>query len=49
MSGYTEDAIRYHGVLGEGTAFIEKPFAPDKLGQKVREVLDKYRGARHVE
>ena len=49
MSGYTEDAIRYHGVLGEGTAFIEKPFTPDKLGHKVREVLDKYRGARGVE
>jgi two-component system, cell cycle sensor histidine kinase and response regulator CckA len=49
MSGYTEDAIRYHGVLGERTAFIEKPFAPDKLGQKVREVLDKYRRARGVE
>ncbi|MET0622535.1 MAG: response regulator, partial [Pyrinomonadaceae bacterium] len=42
MSGYTKDAIRHHGVLGEGTSFIEKPFTPNKLGLKVREVLDKY-------
>lgn len=48
MSGYTEDAIHHHGVLEEGTFFIEKPFAPDKLGQKVREVLDKYREASEV-
>lgn len=39
MSGYTEDAIKHHGALGEGTAFIEKPFSPDKLGCKVKEVL----------
>jgi PAS domain S-box-containing protein len=49
MSGYTEDAISHHGVLGEGTAFIEKPFTPDKLGQKVMEVLNKYRGSGSVQ
>lgn len=40
MSGYTDDAIVHHGVLDEGTAFIEKPFTPNALSQKIREVLD---------
>jgi PAS domain S-box-containing protein len=40
MSGYTDDAIIHHGVLDEGTAFIGKPFSPDALARKVREILD---------
>jgi DNA-binding NtrC family response regulator len=40
MSGYTDDAIVHHGVLEEGANFIQKPFAPDALGIKVRKVLD---------
>lgn len=39
MSGYTNDAIVRHGVLNPGTWFIQKPFTPDALGQKVRQVL----------
>lgn len=40
MSAYTEgDAIRI-GILSPGTAFIEKPFSPDELAAKVREVLN---------
>lgn len=40
MSGYTDDVIIHRGVLVEGTAFIQKPFAPDALARKIREVLD---------
>jgi PAS domain S-box-containing protein len=40
MSGYTDNAIVRHGVLEGGTPFLQKPFAPKTLVQKVREVLD---------
>jgi len=40
MSGYTDDAILRHGVLEETAAFMEKPFSPETLARKVREVLD---------
>ena len=39
-SGYTADAIAQNGELGANTAFLEKPFTPDALAQKVRELLD---------
>jgi len=40
ISGYTDDAIVRHGVLETGLAFMYKPFSPDTLARKVREVLD---------
>ncbi len=41
MSGYTADVVAQQGVLDEGIHFIEKPFSPKALADKVREVLDK--------
>ena len=40
LSGYAGDAIVRHGVLDEGVAFLGKPFTPDGLAAKVRQVLD---------
>lgn len=40
MSGYTDDSISNQGVIISETAFIEKPFSPVALSQKVREVLE---------
>ena len=40
MSGYTDNVIAEGGVLEEGLAFLQKPFTPRALAQKVREVLD---------
>ena len=42
-SGYTDEAIARHGVLDPGTDFIQKPFSPDDLARRVREVLDRPR------
>jgi CheY-like chemotaxis protein len=40
MSGYSDDIISTDGVLDTGLAFLQKPFTPAALAQKVREVLD---------
>ena len=39
-SGYADDAIVRHGVLDADVAFIQKPFTPNTLSAKVRQVLD---------
>lgn len=40
MSGYTDTTIVQRGILNPGTSFLQKPFTPDALARKVREVLD---------
>jgi hypothetical protein len=39
-SGYPSDTIVRHGIADATAAFIEKPYLPDELAVKVREVLD---------
>ena len=39
MSGYTDNAIVQYGILNPGLAFIEKPFSPELLAEKLRRVL----------
>jgi PAS domain S-box-containing protein len=39
-SGYTDDAIMRHGVIETNSNFIQKPFTPETLAHKVREILD---------
>jgi CheY-like chemotaxis protein len=40
MSGYTANVIAHHGVLDEGTHFIQKPFSMEELAVKIGEVLE---------
>jgi two-component system cell cycle sensor histidine kinase/response regulator CckA len=39
MSGYTDSEVVRRGVIGRDVAFLQKPFAPDVLAGKVRQVL----------
>jgi len=40
MSGYTHNMIASGGMLERGIAFLQKPFTPATLVEKVRDVLD---------
>ena len=39
MSGYTDEVLGHRGVLEPGVAYIPKPFSPDKLADKIAQVL----------
>jgi hypothetical protein len=40
MSGYPHDALTPEDIRTQGLAFLPKPFTPEALARKVREVLD---------
>jgi signal transduction histidine kinase len=40
MSGYTEDSAIRSRILEKSAAFVQKPFGPEALARRVREVLD---------
>ena len=42
VSGYTDNIISQHGVLGENVNFLEKPFTYDSLSRKVSSILRKH-------
>ncbi len=39
-SGYTDDTVLLRGIRVDELSFIQKPFTPDQLTRRVREVLD---------
>ena len=39
-SGYPADMIVRHGIANSGIAYVEKPYLPDDLAHKMRELLD---------
>jgi len=48
-SGYTADAMIRHGISEDRIAFLEKPYSPEVLAQRVREVLDGRESRAHGE
>ena len=40
ISGYGGDAVLHRGISGEAVGFLQKPFSPDQLTRRVREVLE---------
>lgn len=40
MSGYTDDVLAQHGIADDGAGFLQKPFLPRALAEKIREALD---------
>jgi len=40
MSGYMDDTLGERGILSSNANFIQKPFSPRTIAQKVRDILD---------
>ncbi|MEE4272291.1 MAG: ATP-binding protein [Thermoanaerobaculales bacterium] len=40
VSGYTSEAVGEHGIIGEGTVFLQKPFLLEDLVETIRDVIE---------
>ncbi len=40
MSGYMDDTISHYGLSRRNVHFIQKPFTPQELAEKLRDILD---------
>ncbi len=40
MSGYMDDTLGEGGILSTNANFIQKPFSPGTIAQRIREILD---------
>jgi DNA-binding NtrC family response regulator len=40
MSGYTNETLGEHGIVSGNVNFIQKPFSPRVIAQRVRDILD---------
>jgi len=40
MSGYSGEAVVRHGMIQQNMPFLQKPFTPDTLARKIREIFD---------
>ncbi len=47
MSGYTDDMVMKRGIRSAQTDFLQKPFTPEQLVRRIREVLDAPERAPH--
>jgi two-component system, cell cycle sensor histidine kinase and response regulator CckA len=45
MSGYTSNVIVHQGILDSGIEYLQKPFTPESLARRIREVLGGSTGA----
>jgi hypothetical protein len=48
MSGYTDQVVLNSGIQHEEVAFLQKPFTPMSLAEKVREVLETNGKTKHA-
>jgi PAS domain S-box-containing protein len=46
LSGYTDEMVTGTGILSESAEFLQKPFTPEKLARRIRDILDRPAKAR---